>query len=256
MEHQELRQLISARALDALDEDETRLVDEHVETCAECARELDELREVASTLAFSTTPVDPPPGLLDRILAQTGPGAEADVEPEPEPASRPAPAARHRRRAWPWRGMTFGFGAATAVLAVAAAVLLVQLGDARDQRDHARASASRDAVALAAVAGPNARLVSVAPGGRFAGSFVHSGSGAVLIIPGLQKAPAGKTYEAWLIDAQNHATPAGTFDASGSTTAVPISGDVGNAHVVAVTVEPNGGTQQPTSKPILAATLA
>ena len=46
MEHRELRQLIAARALDALDPEESALVDEHVETCDECALELDALRDL------------------------------------------------------------------------------------------------------------------------------------------------------------------------------------------------------------------
>jgi anti-sigma-K factor RskA len=71
---------------------------------------------------------------------------------------------------------------------------------------------------------------------------------AVLGVSGLAAAPHGKTYEAWLIPAGQPARPAGLF--SGSTGGVRLRGTVPRNGAVAVTVEPAGGSNQPTSKPI------
>jgi anti-sigma-K factor RskA len=73
---------------------------------------------------------------------------------------------------------------------------------------------------------------------------------ATLHVSGLSAAPNGKTYEAWVIPAQHSPRPAGLFPGGQSTT-VRLSGTVPKHAVVAVTVEPAGGSKQPTAEPIL-----
>jgi anti-sigma-K factor RskA len=75
------------------------------------------------------------------------------------------------------------------------------------------------------------------------------GSGA-LVLAGLPSAPAGKTYEAWVIEGRT-ATPAGVFRGGSGTTVVRLSQRVPTGAVVAVTVEPAGGSAQPTAKPFI-----
>jgi anti-sigma-K factor RskA len=73
---------------------------------------------------------------------------------------------------------------------------------------------------------------------------------ATLSVSGLAAAPSGKTYEAWIIPAGGVAAPrpAGLFP--GSMKAVPLNGTVPKHAVVAVTVEPSGGSPAPTTTPI------
>jgi anti-sigma-K factor RskA len=71
---------------------------------------------------------------------------------------------------------------------------------------------------------------------------------ATLSVSGLAAAPSGKTYEAWIIPAGKAPQPAGLFP--GSMSAVRLSGTVPKNAVVAVTVEPAGGSSAPTSTPI------
>jgi anti-sigma-K factor RskA len=243
MEHRELRQLISAHALDALDADEAARVDAHVVECAECARDLEGLREAASALAFAAPDAAPPPGLRDRILAATAPTAV--------PVAAPARRTRRARSWWPWRGLTVGLAAATAALAVLAVVLAGRLADARDQRD----AQSR---ALGALASSDARLVPVKPAlaSLGSGSLVSGSGGGILILPRLPRAPQGKTYEAWFLDRQGHPLPAGTFGGGGATTVVQLSGDPSKAAQVAVTVERAGGVPKPQGPIVLTAKLA
>jgi anti-sigma-K factor RskA len=76
---------------------------------------------------------------------------------------------------------------------------------------------------------------------------------ATLQAAGLRAAPAGKTYEAWVIPAGGtSARPAGLFS-GGATTSVTLRGPVPAHAVVAVTVERAGGTTKPTTKPIFSA---
>jgi len=71
---------------------------------------------------------------------------------------------------------------------------------------------------------------------------------ATLHITGLGAAPSGRTYEAWIIPAGASPRPAGLFP-GGKTTTVRLRGTVPKKAVVAVTVEPAGGSKQPTTTP-------
>jgi anti-sigma-K factor RskA len=71
---------------------------------------------------------------------------------------------------------------------------------------------------------------------------------AELHVSGLSAAPSGKTYEAWVIPANRSPRPAGLFP-GGTDTTLHLRGTVPKNSVVAVTVEPDGGSPQPTAKP-------
>jgi anti-sigma-K factor RskA len=81
--------------------------------------------------------------------------------------------------------------------------------------------------------------------------FVDRNGNATLTAAGLGSAPSGKTYEAWVIPASGATPrPAGLFH-GGRRTTVHLIATVPQHAVVAVTVEPAGGSTKPTTKPIL-----
>jgi anti-sigma-K factor RskA len=73
---------------------------------------------------------------------------------------------------------------------------------------------------------------------------------ATLAISGLDAAPQGKTYEAWVIPKGQAPRPAGLFP-GGKPTIVHLHGVPQKGAVIAVTVERAGGTRAPTSTPIV-----
>ncbi|HEX8094697.1 RskA family anti-sigma factor, partial [Jatrophihabitans sp.] len=73
----ELNVLAGAYALDALDDDEREVFEEHLRTCAECAQEVRGLRETAAELSHLNE-VIPPPQLRAAVL-----GAVAQSRPLP-----------------------------------------------------------------------------------------------------------------------------------------------------------------------------
>ena len=83
-------------------------------------------------------------------------------------------------------------------------------------------------------------------------SLVVRNGHATLEFSGLSSAPAGKTYEAWIISASGTAQPAGLF-AGGASATVHLTGRVPPHATVAVTVERAGGVRHPTTKPIYSA---
>jgi anti-sigma-K factor RskA len=83
------------------------------------------------------------------------------------------------------------------------------------------------------------------------GSLIVSSAGeGTLVVDELAAAPAGKTYEAWVIEDGNP-LPAGTFSGGGRV-AFALTREVPDGAVVAVTVERAGGVRKPTTTPLFA----
>jgi anti-sigma-K factor RskA len=78
---------------------------------------------------------------------------------------------------------------------------------------------------------------------------------ATLHVKGLSAAPSGKTYETWIIPAGGSPRPAGLFH-GGRDTTLRLRGTVPKNAVVAVTVEPAGGSKQPTRQPFFTSPAA
>jgi anti-sigma-K factor RskA len=203
---------VAAYALDALDARERDAFEEHLTHCARCRDQLAELSETASALAFAVPPARPPAALKERIL-DAARAERANVVPlRPRWAVPAAIAAAAASCA------AVGFG-------VWAATLHSRLG-------------GRTALRAVQLRGASGSLV------------VGEGGNATLVLTGLERAPAGKTYEAWVIRGGQPA-PAGVFPGSGGTTVVRLTRDVSSGAVVAVTLERAPGAQQPTTKPLV-----
>jgi len=206
--------LVAPYALDALDQQEEREFEEHLASCESCRKELARLRETAASLAYAAPGPAPPAALKERILEQAR-------------AERPNVVSLPRRRSW-----TAPLAAAAAV-AAAAAIGLGVWGATR--------STSSDPFA-AVLAQSGARVVSM--GDRGALAVAPDGSAAIAL--SAPNAPAGKTYEAWVMR-NGTAQRAGLL--SGRST-LRIQQPVGKGAVVAVTLERAGGVDQPTTPPV------
>lgn len=89
-------------------------------------------------------------------------------------------------------------------------------------------------------------------GGLFAGP-----QGNVLALRNLETLPAEQTYELWVIDEAGEPVPAGLLgpDAPQRTTIdVELPGDIENYTAVAVSIEPAGGSEQPTGPIVMLGT--
>jgi anti-sigma-K factor RskA len=121
------------------------------------------------------------------------------------------------------------------------------------------------ALATAAVALAVALIVGVGSGSNpptqvkvltgASGAIVRDGTQSKLLVSDLKRPAAGKTYEAWLIGTNGKPLPAGLFK-GGGTIVIDLHGNANDATTVAITVEPDGGSPTPTTKPFASATLA
>lgn len=70
-----VREHLAEFVLGTLDRDRHRFVERHLEWCAGCRKEAAELAEGATAAASALAPVEPPPGLEDRVVAAVGDAA-------------------------------------------------------------------------------------------------------------------------------------------------------------------------------------
>src|ERR1700752_3076792 len=70
MVHEDYKEMIPARALSALDAAEERALNEHLENCDECRKELEEWQGTAAALAVVADPAEPSPKVRERILSE------------------------------------------------------------------------------------------------------------------------------------------------------------------------------------------
>lgn len=226
-----IHDLTAGYALDALDEDERRAYEEHLPGCDRCREALSSFRDVTSALALGAAGPEPPSGLRERIVAQT--------------RAEPQNVVPLRRRPTPGRVL--------AVAAAAAALVAVGLG-AWAVSLHGRLGDANDRLAaqqrtLSVVSDPRARDVSLAKG---TGKLVVAPDGrAVVVLDSLARAPAGKTYEVWVVHGTTPAR-AGLFRGGGGRVVVAVGRPVGKDAVVAVTLERAGGVDAPTTTPLAA----
>lgn len=230
MEPDDVHGLTGAYALHALDPADEAEYEEHLRRCPDCQRELASLQSVASSLAYAVDAPAPPSELRTRILAQAR-------------AERPNVVPLRPRWAYP-------VAAAAAVAATAAIILggwAFSLSSSLEEERQARANLDR-ATALLATGDSVAIPLSGA-----SGTLVVAETGeAALVISSLDPAPAGKTYEAWVIE-DGRPVPAGLFAATDGRTVVALERPVPRGAVVAVTLERAGGVERPTSSPLFTA---
>ena len=256
-DHQELEELIAADALDGLDEgDRRRLHDEmrrHGEDCPECRRLIEEYSEVAAHLAASVDPV-PMSALAERRLfaaldAPTElkePLAAMDREREETPG-----VAAWRREPIPRRGLRGRLLAGLAAAAVLAGVAGA-IGYALAPR-----TPPAQAALIEFIAQPGTRIASfpARDGQRVAVAFHPGQTRGWVVASGLADPPEGRVYQLWV-------QPVGSKGVRPAATFVPRDGKVIAVTVLrerfqalAVSVEPPGGSGQPTTKPVFSVTI-
>jgi anti-sigma-K factor RskA len=237
----DLHTLAGAYALDALPEDDRARFEEHLAGCEVCPQEIRGLREASAQLGVAVA-APAPARLRTQTLARI---AEVRQLPPAVPEVADLASARARRaRRRPL--LAYGLAAACLIVALFSSFLAV-----RWQQDlsHERATAQAVAAVLSA---PDARTVTAPVQNGSATVVVSQSRGSVVFASsGLRRLPKSRTYELWLMSPAG-ARPAGLLrpNASGRTDPL-VNGDLGNARQVGLTVEPAGGSPQPTSTPFL-----
>jgi len=227
-----IHELTAGYALDALDPDERYAYEAHLPGCERCQQELASFWETTEALAVAASGPEPSPELRERILA--------DVHAEPPQVVVPL---EPRRRI-----LVSVLAAAAAIAAVVALGIGLWASNLSNQLDDTRVALEHQRAVTDVLVDPKARTVPLKAGdGRL---VVDREGHAVLVVHGLDPAPAGKTYEVWIVESQTPVS-AGLFPGRDGADVVGVDGPVGRGNVVAVTVEKAGGVDAPTTTPIV-----
>ena len=223
----DLHTLSGAYAVDALSVEEAQAFATHLEECQACRDEVRELQEAAATMGASEA-VTPPPALRARVLAA------ADQLPQLPPKVTPISAAPSRR--WTARVLS----------AAAAVVLVVAAGFAVSQSRQDQPSITASTASVFAAQDAHTKTVATDHGSLTVATSPSLGRMAVQT-DGLQKLPTSRAYQMWTIHGGT-ATSAGLLEdlKAGKVMSMPSAGTT-----VAITVEPAGGSTEPTGKPIV-----
>ena len=256
-ESADIHALSGAYAVDAVDDIERAEFERHLATCADCREEVASFRATTVQLA-SLMDATPPERLREQVLrdiAKVRPLAPAvsreagerieatsrehsagQVTDSPSRVSRLSDARRRRNR---W-------------VAAAAAVIVLGGGGALAVTQPWNSSSQvQNTIAAQVQQAPDAQRYeqTLADGSTVTVVRSKSVGRAVLVTNDLAAAPSGKTYQMWL------QAPGGSFVSAGlvppgSNETVVLEGDAASAQGAGVTVEPSGGSPQPTTTPI------
>ncbi|MFI2201077.1 anti-sigma factor domain-containing protein [Streptomyces sp. NPDC020192] len=266
---EDLHSLAAPYALDALEPGERRRFEKHLRDCDRCTADTRALAEDAVRLAWSTA-APAPAALRDRVLAAVrATPQEPAADPVAERESRGRARSRERTPQLPphvWgtqpppgrtrtprtRSLFVPLATATAAAAlVVASLFVVQAQRAQDRLDTAEGRAREIAHVLGA---PDARATTSKDArGRGIGVIASASEReAVVTLSGYGTPSGGRVHQLWQM--RPHAQPRSLGLLAGDTPLVAKGLDSASTSL-AVTVEPDGGSAQPTSQPIVQLTL-
>ena len=219
--HEQYIDDIALLALGTLSEAEAAPIRAHMAQCEQCAQEYTSLREVADVLPLAgADPQGAPPraALKRRVMAIT---QTATTESQ----------SRSRLTLLPY---------ALAAAFLIAAIILGSLYSVVNRR------ISDDNVTISDLASPASQRFHV-PGGE----VVRSGGHIYIVMRSAPVPPSGKVYQAWTLPSgSKRVAPSVTFVPRNGRTLLRLPVDAHRVSAVAVSVEPTGGSLQPTSKPV------
>ena len=238
MDHSTFDELKDAYVLGALPEDERADFEAYLAAHPERQAEIDELAGVAGMLALVPPEHEPSAELRSRVMHVVASEASEPRTTNTRPSS--------------WFGRLDDLR--NVGLAVAA-VLLVSLvswnvllqGDVRELRGQVEEARSEEGA-------PAAQPI------QLEGTWVQQGATAevaslgddraVLILEGIPSVPEDRTLQVWIIEGETPES-GGLLEPAANNAATPITAPLEGADVIAVTVEPAGGSDLPTTDPVL-----
>jgi anti-sigma-K factor RskA len=249
--HEQFADDLALYALGELSGTDRQQLEEHLQSCAACRRELQTLRGDMALLGLSSTGPQPAARSKERLMRA--------IAEEPRGVSAPQPA----RRRGLWAALIPAF-AALALLLVSLmlwrhnAALKDEIAELGNRNQDQSAQLERMNQELRLLTAPDAVHVSLNPQKaprQPSGTAIYSPSQKrmMFMASNLAMPPTGKAYELWIIPAKGGPVPAGVFKPDEHGYAVMMDHKMPEgveAKAFAITLENEEGSDKPTS-PIL-----
>jgi anti-sigma-K factor RskA len=253
--HDDMLDDVAVYALGAMAPADAKRVRDHIATCAECRAEYEALRPAAGALAYSAEACE---------TGENGPHVSALLKPRimREIRRSIAPASQAPARpafVWP----AYLVAAACIAIALFSTISNIsvngQLKTAQSELDASKVAIAESARTLDEDRTTVADLTS-ADARRYPvpnGAVVARGGKIYLTMHDMPTPPKGKVYQAWtLAKGSKTMAPSVTFVPDPHGVAVlALPQDARATAVVAISVEPDGGSKAPTTKPVAVAAL-
>jgi anti-sigma factor RsiW len=229
---EDLHVLTGSYVLDAISDIEREEFERHLQHCPACEAEVRGMRETAARLALACA-VTAPARMEQQVLAAT----YRTRQLPPLSADRPRRAAPRLVPRVPRR---LAMLAVAASVAAAVALGITQLS-AQHQLDHAR-----DTAIARVVTAPDARVEAArtSAGGNVTVVTSAALREAVVSTSGMASLPSSRVYQVWVM------SPSGARSAGLMHGSSLLASSVRPGDRIGITVEPAGGTTQPTTTPV------
>jgi anti-sigma-K factor RskA len=235
-EHSLLRENIPAYALGTLDAEDKAALEAHLQSCEACRTELVDYLAISENLLAAIPPRQPSAALRKRLQSQL-PSAQKQARPR-----------------FTLSFSQFAMGAALALLLLMSVFAFVQMRAIQSQQASLQQQLKQSQFALSMLAYPDTQSIPIPgeSGSNLSGSVLldRDRNTIALVMWRLPELSQDKTYQIWLIEPDGHRVSAGLFrpqpDASYITQPVFAKPGISSFVGVGVTVEPAGGSDQPT----------
>lgn len=239
MDDRSFDDLKEAYVLGALPDDERATVEAYLALHPERQAEVDELAGVTGLLALAPPEYEPSADLRRRVMDAV------EAESARPRAARQRPASSWLDRFAGLRNVALGAAAVLVVGLLSWNVLLQgDIEELRGQVEEARSANQSQETREIALGG------SWAEQGASAEVTALKDDRAILVVEDMPSMPKDRTGQVWVIH-DDKPLPSGLLDPSGNMAATAITTPLRGAEAIAVTIEPAGGSDKPTSDPVL-----
>jgi anti-sigma factor RsiW len=280
---QDVRDVLEAYVLDAIEPRQRAIIEAHLSTCLSCARDAADLAEAAHVLARQVPQVEPPAGLRARVLAAAtavespalaertqaaapiAPSLISSPRPPITPTPHPAVAAPPRRPAAVSR-LRIPLAAIAAAVAVAslawAGTLQAQLSSQQAAFERLERRSERYDRIVAVLQSPELRVAALsgtqdAPGAEGRLMIDPSSETGMLVVRNLPPVPLDRAYQLWYVsDSGRRSGGVVHPDEQGNGYFfVRVPRDLDPYRDVGMTEEPASGSEGPTGQRVLRGAL-
>jgi anti-sigma-K factor RskA len=246
--HDDIQEMIPGYTLGAMEQQEAAQAEAHLASCDRCTRVLEEYRPVARALALSVPMIQPPADLKVRTMQLV---TEEKARKKAESASL---LRLLRRRSW----LTPSFAAA----AIVAAIVTFGFTAWQTAQLSRQVQAQKELMTVVAYAQGAVQIVrgtTKAPNAVGRLYMDPDSSVAALVTVNMPPLAGNRVYQVWLTDSQGSKVSGGLFqlDSEGNGwLLVRARSNLASYIQVGVTDEPTGGSNAPTTPPVLLAKFA